>query len=170
MMELRRPGCPHRLLAGRPAEGGLGLLAQIEHLVARNAMWATKLVEGLCPPALHGPGHPRPPLSPEPEELSGGVRFMADQPVRNATQATSASADPPSPVPGWVRMARVLRACPSLHPLQTLLRATFCAIEAVVPGLLPVARDQRMLVPLGVLRRMMLAISCLGHKQQRPGG
>jgi hypothetical protein len=57
----------------------------------------------------------------------------------------------------------------SLHPLQTLLCAAFCAPEAVVSGLLSVARDQRMLVPIGALRRMLLAIACLGHLQQRPG-
>jgi hypothetical protein len=68
-------------------------------------------------------------------------------------------------------MARVvlLRVCPSLHPLQILLCAAFCAPEAVDSGLLPVARDQRMLVPVGALRRMLLVIACLGHIQQRPG-
>jgi hypothetical protein len=72
---------------------------------------------------------------------------------------------------GWVGMARVvlLRVCPSLHPLQTLLCAAFCASEAAVSGLLPVARDQCMLVPVGALRRMLLAIACLGHIQLRPG-
>jgi hypothetical protein len=86
---------------------------------------------------------------------------MADQPVRSGAQTTSAAAGPPSPVPGWVEMARVvlLRVCPSLHSLQTLLCAAFCAPEAVVSGLLPVARDQRMLVPVGALRRMLLAIA-----------
>jgi hypothetical protein len=39
----------------------------------------------------------------------------------------------------------------------------------VVSGLLPVARDQRMLVPVGALRCMLLATACLGHIQQRPG-
>jgi hypothetical protein len=68
-------------------------------------------------------------------------------------------------------MARVvlLRVCPSLHPLQTLLCAAFCAPEAVVSGLLPVAHDQRMLVPVGAFQRMLLAIAYLGHLQQRPG-
>jgi hypothetical protein len=48
-------------------------------------------------------------------------------------------------------MARVvlLRVCPSLHPLQTLLYAAFCALAAVVSGLLPVVRDHRMIVPVG---------------------
>jgi hypothetical protein len=108
---------------------------------------------------------------PEPEELPGGVRPMAYQPVCSIAQATSAAAGPPSPVPGWVELARavLLRVCPSLHPLQTLLCAAFCVPEAVVSGLLPVARDQRMLVPVGAQRRMLLAIACLGHLQQRPG-
>jgi hypothetical protein len=68
-------------------------------------------------------------------------------------------------------MARVvlLRVCPSLHPLQTLLCAAFCVPEAVVSGLLPVARDQRMLAPVAALRRMLLTIACLGHIQQHPG-
>jgi hypothetical protein len=96
---------------------------------------------------------------------------VPDQPVRSTAQATSAAAGPPSPVPGWVEMARVvlIRLCPSLHPLQTLLCAAFCAPEAVVAGILPVAHDQRMLVPVSALRRMLLAIACLGHLQQRPG-
>jgi hypothetical protein len=81
------------------------------------------------------------------------------------------AAGPPSPVPSWVELARavLLRVCPSLHPLQTLLCAAFCAPEAVVTGLFPVAFDQRMLVPVGALRCMLLAIACLGHIQQRPG-
>jgi hypothetical protein len=88
---------------------------------------------------------------------------MADQPVRSGAQATSSAAGPLSPVPGWVGMARVviLRVCPSLHPLQTLLCAAFCAPEAVVSGLLPVAHSQRMLVPFCALRRMLLAIACM---------
>jgi hypothetical protein len=71
--------------------------------------------------------------------------------------------------PGWVGMTRVvlLRVCPSLHPLQTLLCAAFCAPEAVASELLPVARNQRMLIPVGDLRCMLLAIACLGHIQQR---
>jgi hypothetical protein len=144
-------------------------LAPREHLVARGAKWAIKLVEDLCPPVLHGPGHPPPPPPPfcwpKPKELPGGVRPMADQPVRSAAQATSAAAGPPSPVPGWVEMARgvLLRVCPSLSPLQTLLCAAFCAPEAVVSGLFPVACDQHMLVPVGALRRMPFAIACLGH-------
>jgi hypothetical protein len=40
------------------------------------AKWATKLVDGLCPPVLHLPCHPPPPQLPihlpEPEELLGG--------------------------------------------------------------------------------------------------
>jgi hypothetical protein len=43
------------------------------------------LVEGVCLPALHLPCHLPPPLQliglPEPEELPGGVRPMADRPV-----------------------------------------------------------------------------------------
>jgi hypothetical protein len=68
-------------------------------------------------------------------------------------------------------MARVvlLCVCPSLHPLQTLLCAAFCTAQSVVSGLLPTARDQRMFIPVGALRRMLLAIECLGHTQQRPG-
>jgi hypothetical protein len=165
----------YRILAGRPADWGFGLLAPKEHLVARGAKWATKLVDSLCPPVLHVPCQPPPPpppiLLPEPEELPGGVRPMADQPVCSGAQTTSAAAGPLSPVPGWVGMARValLRVCPSLYPLQTLLSAAFCAPEAVVSGLLSVARDQRLLVPVSALRRMLLAIACLGHIQQRPG-
>jgi hypothetical protein len=86
-------GVPNRLLAGRLAEVDCGLLAPREHLVARGAKWATKLVKGICPPLLLGSCHPPPPLPPmrlpEPEELPGGVRPMADQPVRSAAHAGS---------------------------------------------------------------------------------
>jgi hypothetical protein len=90
---------------------------------------------------------------------------MADQPVRSGGQTTSAAAGPLFPVPGWVGIAQVvlLLVCPSLHPLQTLLCAAFCAPEAVVSGLLPDARDQRMHVPVGALWRVLLAIACVGH-------
>jgi hypothetical protein len=87
--------------------------------------------------------HLPPPIRlPEPEELPGVVQPVPDQPVRSVAQATSA-AGPTSPVPGWVGMARVvlLRVCPSLHPLQTLLCAAFCTPETGISGLLPVARD-----------------------------
>jgi hypothetical protein len=71
--------------------------------------------------------------------------------ISSAAQAASAAAGPPYPVPGWVGMVWVvlLRVCLSLHPLQTLLCAAFCALEAVVSGLLPFARDQ--LVPVDAL-------------------
>jgi hypothetical protein len=162
-------------VAGHPAEVGSGPFAPLEHLVARGAKWATKLVEGLCPPVLHVLCHPPPPPPPirlpGSEALPGGVRPMADQLVRSAAQNTSAAAGPPSPVPGWVGMAWLvlLRVDASLHPLQTLLCPAFYTPEAVVSGLLPVARDLRMLVPVGALRRMLLAIACLGHIHQRPG-
>jgi hypothetical protein len=176
-MELRRAGSrgPVSSLDRPPCRRGFGLVAPQEHLVDRGAKWTTKLVEGLHSPALHAPCQPPPPPPPirlqEPEELPGGVRPMADQPVRTAAQATPAAAGPLSPVPGWVGMTRVvlLRVCPPLHPLQTLLCAAFCAPEAVISGLLRVARDQRMRVPGGALRHMLLAIACLGHLQQRPG-
>jgi hypothetical protein len=96
-------------------------LAPREHLVARRTKWATKLVEGLCPPVLHVPCHPPPPPPlirlPEPEELPGGVRSLADQLVLNDAQAASMAAGPPSQVLGWVGMARVvlLCVCPSIH-------------------------------------------------------
>jgi hypothetical protein len=63
---------------------------------------------------------------PEPEMVPGacwGIRTMADWPVRNDAQATSAAGGPTSPVPGLVGMVRVvlLLVGLSLHPLQTLL-------------------------------------------------
>jgi hypothetical protein len=63
------------------------------------------------------------------------------------------ASQPSIPSFGWVGMARVvlLRVCPSLHPLQTLLCAAFCATEALISELLPVSRDQRMFVPVGAL-------------------
>jgi hypothetical protein len=76
-----------------------------------------------CPP-------PAPPIRlPEPEELPGGVRPPTDWPVRSNVQAPLVAAGPLSPVLGWVKMARVMlqRVCPSLHLLQTLLCAAFCA-------------------------------------------
>jgi hypothetical protein len=63
--------------------------------------------------------------------------------------------------PGWVGTARVvlLRVCPSLYSIQILLCAAECTLEAVDSDLLPVAHFQRMLIPVGTLRRMLLAIA-----------
>jgi hypothetical protein len=138
--------------------------------VSRGAKWASKLVEGLCPPVLHVPCHPLPPPPPisvlEAEELPGGVRPVPDQPVRSAAQATSAAAGPPSPVAGWVEMARVVL----LHVCPPSIRCKPCCVPHSAPlKLLLLTRDQRMLVSVGALLRMLLAIACLGHIQQRPG-
>jgi hypothetical protein len=53
-----------RPLAGGRSQEGFGLSVPREHLVAGGAKWATKLVEGICPPVLHLPCHP--PQTPPP--------------------------------------------------------------------------------------------------------
>jgi hypothetical protein len=92
---------------------------------------------------------------------------------QNLQQARSASSTegPLSPVPGWVGMTRVvlLRVCPSLHPLQTLLCDALCTPDAATCELVYVARDRLLLVSVGALRRIWLAIACVGHTQQRTG-
>jgi hypothetical protein len=96
--------------------------------------------------------------------LGAYVPWLISQCAVMHNLSSSAVVGPPSPVPGWVGMARVmiLRICPSLHPLRTLLCAAFCAPEAVVSGLLPIVRDQGS-------SQLLLAIACLGNVQQRPG-
>jgi hypothetical protein len=92
---------------------------------------------------------------------------MADQPVRSAAQATSVAAGLPSSVPGWFKMARVV------FVLYSIRCKLFCVphsapLKLLFLGSSPLPGDQRMLVPVGALRRTLLAIACLGHIQQRP--
>jgi hypothetical protein len=172
-------GIPNRLLAGLQAVGGLGLQALRKHLVARGAKWATKLVGGLCPPVLHLPRHSPPDLppmhSPEPEEpfhtteLSHFDKLPGGVPWKAGAQCCAGCRPSPS-VPGWIEIARVvlLLVCPSHNPLQTLLCTAFCTLEAVVSGLLAVARRAMHGSVCFSRRRMLLAIAGQGHVQQRP--
>jgi hypothetical protein len=107
----------------------------------------------------------------EPEELSEYARPLTVKPVRRAAQAVSTLEGSPAPAPGLIEMARgvLLCVCPFLHPLQTLLCAAFCTSRAVVSDLLPVTHDQRTLVPVDTLWRTLLAVTCVGIVQQRPG-
>jgi hypothetical protein len=164
-------GVPYRLLAGRPAEGGFGLLAPRKHLVARGAKWATKL----CPPVLHLPCEPPPPTPPirlpELEELPGGARPLTDRPVRSDVQARSGqrALHPQFRAGvGWHGRRFYASALPSIRCKPGCVPRSV-HLKAVVSRLLPIVRDQHMLVPVAAPRRMLLAISCLGHVQQRPG-
>jgi hypothetical protein len=86
---------------------------------------------------------------------------MADRPVRSDAQATSAAAalhHQSRAGLGWHGL------CFSALPFPPFaVVCSVCIPEAVVSGLLPLARDQRMLVPVGAQRRMLLTIASLGH-------
>jgi hypothetical protein len=166
-------GVSYRLLAGRHAEKGFGLLAPRVHLVARGTKWATTHVEGLCPPVLHGPGHPPtppPPIRlPEPEELPVGVRPMADQPVRmpykplQQQQALQPQSRAGLRWHGWcfyVFALPSIRCKPCCLPHSGPLKLLFLGSSPL--PVISVCSSQ--LVPC-----TLLAIVCLGHIQQRPG-
>lgn len=51
----RLPGIPSSCMAGPPAAGGVGLLPYHQHILARHAMWAKRLLEGLAAAPLSSP-------------------------------------------------------------------------------------------------------------------
>ena len=51
----RLPGIPTKCMAGPPTAGGMGLLPYHQHIRARHAMWAKRLLEGLAAAPLSSP-------------------------------------------------------------------------------------------------------------------
>ena len=52
------PGVHSALLAGSPREGGFGLLPFAQHILARHAVWALRLIHHLLPAPLAAPARP----------------------------------------------------------------------------------------------------------------
>ena len=48
-------GLHHQLLYGRPADGGFGLLPLRQHILARHAVWASRLLQALTQPLAQQP-------------------------------------------------------------------------------------------------------------------
>jgi hypothetical protein len=107
-------------------------------------------------PVLHLPCQPLPdpshiPLQ-KPDGLPDGTS-LGRKACAQCCASCSALEGSPSTVPEWTEMAQIvlLRACPSFHPLETLLCAAFCIPEAVVPGLRPLAQYHCLFVPISAL-------------------
>jgi hypothetical protein len=147
-------GVTYRLMAGRPDEGGFGLLAPWEHLVARGAKWATELVEGLCPPVLHGPCHPpprpspiccrRPPICCHRRNQRSCLRTYGPWPISQCAGQHKPLQQQQALYPqsqaglGWHGVWFFVFALPSIHSVTaTLLCEAFCGPEAVVSGSSP---------------------------------
>ena len=124
---------PRRLLPGSPRVGGFGFLPLRSHVLARHAAMALRLLSHLLPPA----SQPDDAVAPLPEV----------------------------PVPPHAQLAAVVlrRACPALHPAQTLLAFTEVSATAADAGVLAVPGvSQEVALPPGFLRRAAAALSALG--------
>ena len=139
------------LLCGRPGSGGFGLLPLRQHILARHAAMALRLIQAWLPPhPLHGPQA----LSP------GSGDDVADDPPHRLR---------PAP---WTRLAAALfrHACPALSPLQSLLAATLSSAHDASAGVLDLdGVAQPAAVPDGPLRRMLVALQALGPPTVLPG-
>ena len=76
-----------------------------------------------------------------------------------------ATGTPPAPVPPHAQLAAAVlrRACPALHPAQTLLAFTEASADAAAAGVLAIPTvTQDFALPQGFLRRAAAALSALG--------
>ena len=164
-------GVPPAILCNAPAGGGFGLLPVTAHIQARHACLAGRLLSHMLPvPAAAGP------LAPEPEGLgqvpaaTGPTQPQQQQhvqPQQAAGQQGRVGGDVgrAAPTPPWVQLAAFLlrRACPSLHPAQTLLLATQSTAVDVRQGVLGVPGLQQPLrIAPGALTRMACALQAMG--------
>jgi hypothetical protein len=125
---------------------------------------ASRLLHHLAPP----PASTSPP-SPAPSPASAAASGPLPPPP-SPLPPTAAIAPPPplllaAHTPSWVHLARPIltRACPSLHPAQTLLLATEASLAAVADGVVAVPGVlQPHRIPPGALRRMAVALRSLG--------
>jgi hypothetical protein len=78
--------------------------------------------------------------------------------------------DPTARTPTWIPIAAgILRQiCPSLHPVQTLLLASFATQAHIHAGRLTGLPTQAFLIPTGPLRNMAIALQRLGHLRFHP--
>ena len=134
------PSIPPRLLSGSPKVGGFGLLPLASHVNALHAAIAIRLVSRL---------------------LSSS---SAQAPVPSPTTSPSPAAVPRHDPPSTHLAAVVLcRACPALHPAQTLLAFTESSAQAAAAGVLDLPGvAQAAAIPPGPLRRAAVALQALG--------
>jgi hypothetical protein len=172
------------LLCNAPADGGFGLLPLTAHVQGRHACLAARLLSHLLPvPAVPEPvgaagveqgpvgaagGGQRPVGAAGVEEgpvgAAGAEQGPVDAPAGRRGQV-EAAAERRAATPPWVHLASFLlrRACPSLHPAQTLLLATRSSAADVRQGVLgiPGLPQPRRIAP-GALTRMACALQALG--------
>ena len=137
------PGVARKLLPGSPSQGGFGLLPWEEHIQARHAVWACKLLRGLC---LHGTQLP-------PQMLARRARRLAalrSMPATPRTQRDIRTLEMHPACPAWVHLAALVlvHASPHHHPSFLLLSMARVqpageGPEARLPG--PLARMVRAL-------------------------
>ena len=143
------PSVPIPLLSGSPAHGGFGLLPVVQHTRARHAAMGARLVAHLLP---HPAALFSPPASP------------------GSSPPPQAAAVGHAPAP-WVCLAGFLlaRACPTLHPAQTLLAMTLSTAADAAQGVLGLPGVvQPFALPHGPLTRMAVAFQAVGPLAVRP--
>ena len=127
------PAVPPPLLHGRPAHGGFGLLPLRQHVLARHASTASRLLSYLLPPSPSAPSSPPAPAPARPPPWVGLASVL------------------------------LRHACPALHPAQSLLAATLATAEEACRGVVgPPSLPQHARLPPGPMTDMVVALQCLG--------
>ena len=138
------PGIHSRLLSGPPRFGGFGLLPLQAHVLARHAVWASRLLLALCASPQLG----TPPL--------GTSTLPAWIPLAAAMLRHIC----PSLHPSQTLLAATLSPSPSLMAAGRMPH-----LPNLQPAGLPPLPAERYPVPAGVLRNMMVALQALGPMQ-----
>ncbi|KAJ9526032.1 hypothetical protein QJQ45_009457 [Haematococcus lacustris] len=145
------PGVPGLLLSGAPSQGGFGLLPWKQHMLARHAVWACKLLGFLACDGL--------PLQPmqvrRRRELQAAMQAATPSRQRHLRNQLERLQHPPHRA-AWMSLTPLilLTASPHLHPAFHLL--ALARAKPGVSGNLPEAG-----LP-GLLRRIVAALRGLG--------
>ncbi|KAJ9521745.1 hypothetical protein QJQ45_015337 [Haematococcus lacustris] len=145
------PGVPGLLLSGAPSQGGFGLLPWKQHMLARHAVWACKLLGFLACDGL--------PLQPmqvrRRRELHAAMQAATPSRQRHLRNQLERLQHPPHRA-AWMSLTPLilLTASPHLHPAFHLL--ALARAKPGVSGNLPEAG-----LP-GLLRRIVAALRGLG--------
>ncbi|KAJ9513828.1 hypothetical protein QJQ45_020910 [Haematococcus lacustris] len=145
------PGVPGLLLSGAPSQGGFGLLPWKQHMLARHAVWACKLLGFLACDGL--------PLQPmqvrRRRELQAAMQAATPGRQRHLRNQLQRLQRPPHRA-AWMSLTPLilLTASPYLHPAFHLL--ALARAKPGVSGNLPEAS-----LP-GLLRRIVAALRGLG--------
>ncbi|KAJ9513983.1 hypothetical protein QJQ45_021067, partial [Haematococcus lacustris] len=145
------PGVPGLLLSGAPSQGGFGLLPWKQHMLARHAVWACKLLGFLACDGL--------PLQPmqvrRRRELQAAMQATTPGRQRHLRNQLQRLQRPPHRA-AWMSLTPLilLTASPHLHPAFHLL--ALARAKPGVSGNLPEAG-----LP-GLLRRIVAALRGLG--------